>query len=68
MVLAAGCVGAKAEQLPTMRRADRMARRKRFILAFIRDEEGEINKYSDLVAKNEARGEEIYHLKLKSSF
>ena len=35
MVLAAGCVGAKAEQLPTMRRADRMARRKRFILAFI---------------------------------
>ena len=34
MVLAAGCVGAKAEQLPTMRRADRMARRKRFILAF----------------------------------
>ena len=35
MVLAAGCVGAKAEQLPTKRRADRMARRKRFILAFI---------------------------------
>ena len=39
MVLAAGCVGAKAEQLPTKRRADRMARRKRFILAFIEFDE-----------------------------
>lgn len=32
MVVLAGCVGAKAEVVPTMRRADRMARRKRFIL------------------------------------
>ena len=51
MVLAAGCVGAKAEQLPTMRRADRMARRKRFILAFIEMiRRGELNTLN-LVAK-----------------
>lgn len=50
-LMAVDCVGTKAEQLPTIRRVDRTARRKQFILAEVLIETVGCGKMPILFAK-----------------